>query len=58
MWLEFFLKHFFYKKEKKPYVPKDGMEAYDLGYPLSDNPFPKHTPEHSIWRDDWLFSKR
>ena len=42
-------------KEKK-IVPKNGMEAYDKGFKLEDNPFRQHTCDHSIWRDDWLFS--
>lgn len=39
-------------------VPSDGMIAYDRGFALEDNPYRKHTPDHSIWRDDWLFSAR
>lgn len=41
-----------------PDVPKDGMKAYDRGFKLGDNPFSRHTPDHSIWRDDWLFAAR
>jgi len=37
-------------------VPKDGMKAAKEGFSLEENPFPKHTPDHSIWRDDWLSS--
>jgi len=37
-------------------VPKDGAIAYRKGFKFDDNPFRKHTADHSIWRDDWLFS--
>jgi hypothetical protein len=37
-------------------IPKDGGEAHAKGFKLEDNPFPKHTPDHSMWRDDWLFA--
>lgn len=39
-------------------VPRDGMIAKEQGFDLSDNPFKMHTADHSIWRDDWLFSSR
>lgn len=42
----------------KPAVPTDGMKAADAGFRLEDNPFQNPSPSHSIWRDDWLFSKR
>lgn len=44
-----------FSKESKT-VPEDGMKAYDQGFKFTDNPFREHTPQHSIWRDDWLFS--
>lgn len=44
----------FIKESKK--VPEDGMTAYEQGFKFADNPFREHTPKHSIWRDDWLFS--
>lgn len=37
-------------------APRDGMEAHRQDFLLTDNPFRQHTAEHSIWRDDWLFS--
>lgn len=37
-------------------VPESGMVAYEDGFRLAQNPFREHTPDHSIWRDDWLFS--
>ncbi len=40
----------------KPKVPNDGMHAFSKGFKLADNPYRKHSAEHSIWRDDWLFS--
>jgi len=40
----------------KPEVPKHGMLAERDGFKLEDNPYRQHTPDHSIWRDDWLFS--
>ncbi len=42
--------------KKKSIVPTDGMVAYNLGFLLRDNPFPKNSAYHSIWRDDWLFA--
>lgn len=35
-------------------APKDGTRAAQDGFELTDNPYRQHTPEHSIWRDDWL----
>lgn len=43
-------------KAKKSNVPKDGGLAKEQGFGFNDNPFPRHTPDHSIWRDDWLWS--
>jgi hypothetical protein len=37
-------------------VPVHGMLAERDGFKLEDNPYRQHTPDHSIWRDDWLFS--
>jgi len=45
-----------FEVEKKDPVPSNGMKAKELGFKLEDNPYPKHTPNHSIWRDDWLFA--
>ncbi len=44
------------KINKLKNTPKDGSIAYQKGFKLEDNPFKKHTADHSIWRDDWLFS--
>ena len=48
-------------RPKKTKLPKnssgcylDGMRAYYRGFKLEDNPYRKHSPSHSIWRDDWL----
>ncbi|HYT42421.1 MAG TPA: hypothetical protein VEP90_08740 [Methylomirabilota bacterium] len=41
-------------KNEQKVVPENGMKAYDEGFVLSDNPFFPNTPDHSIWRDDWL----
>ena len=38
------------------YQPGDGMKDYALGVKLEDNPYPKSSADHSLWRDDWLFS--
>ena len=38
-------------------VPTDGGLAQEEGYKLSDNPYLKSNAMHSIWRDDWLFSR-
>ncbi len=35
-------------------APTDGMQAARKGFSLECNPYPKHMPDHSIWRDDWL----
>ena len=35
-------------------VPKDGMLAALNEFSLTDNPFPKNTPDHSIWRVDFM----
>jgi hypothetical protein len=43
---------------KTVFVPFDGAMAYDEGYQLSDNPYRQHTPDHSIWRDDYLFASQ
>ena len=51
--LKFFLKH---SPKDKPIVPIHGMLAERDGFKLEDNPYKQHTPDHSIWRDDWLFS--
>jgi hypothetical protein len=36
------------------HVSTSGIEAFRLGFKFEDNPFPSNTPEHSIWRDEWL----
>lgn len=38
----------------KKTVPDNGLEAHKQGYKMEDNPFRQHTPNHSIWRDEWL----
>jgi hypothetical protein len=45
--------NFFFPKKKKN-VPWDGMVAYEQGFELSDNPYPKNTPDFLLWHDDWL----
>jgi hypothetical protein len=39
---------------EEPEVPHDGFTAWQEGFGFDDNPFTRHTPDHSIWRDDWL----
>jgi hypothetical protein len=46
------------QEEPRERAPEDGSRAYDLGFTLEDNPYRQHTPEHSMWRDDWLFSRK
>jgi len=45
------------RPENKRRVPKDGYDAWRESFHLEDNPYPKPTPEHSIWRDDYLFAE-
>lgn len=44
-------------KPKAP-TPLNGYRAYHAGFQLKDNPYPRHTFDHSIWRDDWLEESR
>jgi len=52
------VKKFAVTEEQQKPVPSDGAKAHELGFNLKDNPYRKHTPKHSIWRDDWLFAAR
>lgn len=47
-----------FDKPKVFHVPFNAFDAYDRGFKLIDNPYSKHTPEHFIWRDDWLFCNK
>ena len=42
------------KSKSEQEVPDDGMTAYYDGFQRDKNPYKQHTPEHSIWRDEWL----
>jgi hypothetical protein len=35
-------------------IPKKGGIAFHEMYQLSDNPFNVHTPNYTIWREEWL----
>lgn len=46
--------YFWVMSRRGPSVPLDGAAAYREGFVLADNPHSAHSPNHSIWRDDWL----
>ena len=35
-----------------------GVEAYDLGHKLTDNPYQRGTFERHWWKDGWIQSKK